>query len=50
MKPEFNVVLHYNFKIIFYDKQFENIQTKHTTELISFELQCFDSTFVDKLF
>jgi hypothetical protein len=44
------VVLLYNFKIIFYDKHFENIQAKHTTELISFEIQCFNSTFVDKLF
>ena len=43
-------MLLYNFKIIFYDKHFENIQAKHTTELISFEIQCFDSTFVDKLF
>ena len=50
MKTEFSVVLLYNFKIIFYDKHFENIQAKHTTELISFEIQCFDSTFVDKLF
>jgi hypothetical protein len=40
----------YNFKIIFYDKHFENIQAKHATELISFEIQCFDNTFVDKLF
>jgi hypothetical protein len=40
----------YNFKIIFYDKHIENIQAKHSTELISFEIQCFDSTFVDKLF
>ena len=44
------VVLLYNFKIIFYDKHFENIQAKHTTELFSFEIQCFDRTFVDKLF
>jgi hypothetical protein len=29
---------------------FENIEAKHATELISFEIQCFDSTFVDKLF
>jgi hypothetical protein len=36
--------------IIFYDKHFENIQAKHTTKLISFEIQCFDTTFVDKLF
>jgi hypothetical protein len=50
MKTEFSVVLLYNFKIIFYDKHFENIQAKHATELISFEIQCFDSTFVDKLF
>ena len=50
MKTEFSVVLLYNFKIIFYDKYFENIQAKHATELISFEIQCFDSTFVDKLF
>jgi hypothetical protein len=35
---------------MFYDKHFENIQAKHTTELISFEIQCFDRTFVDKLF
>jgi hypothetical protein len=27
-----------------------NIQAKHATELISFEIQCFDNTFVDKLF
>jgi hypothetical protein len=47
-KTEFYLVLLYNFKIIFYDKHFENIQAKHTTELISFEIQCFDSTFVDK--
>jgi hypothetical protein len=33
-----------------YDKHFENIQAKHTTELISFEIQCFDRIFVDKLF
>jgi hypothetical protein len=26
------------------------LQAKHTTELISFEIQCFDRTFVDKLF
>jgi hypothetical protein len=32
----------YNFKIIFYDKHFENIQAKYTTELISFEIQCFN--------
>ena len=25
-------------------------EAKHATELISFEIQCFDSTFVDKLF
>ena len=31
-------------------KNFENILAKHSTELISFEIQCFDSTFVDKLF
>jgi hypothetical protein len=36
IKTEFYVVLLYNFKIIFYDKHFENIQAKHTTELISF--------------
>jgi hypothetical protein len=41
MKTEFSVVLLYNFKIIFYDKYFENIQAKHATELISFEIQCF---------
>ena len=35
---------------MFYDKHFENIQAKHTTELISFKIQCCDSTFVDKLF
>jgi hypothetical protein len=46
---EFYVDLLYNFKIIFYDKHFENIQAKHTTELISFEIQCFDRTFVDKI-
>jgi hypothetical protein len=50
IKTEFYVVLLYNFKIIFYDKHFQNIQAKHATELISFEIQCFDSTFVDKLF
>jgi len=52
IKTEFYVVLLYYFKIILYDKHFENIQAKHTTELISFEIQCFDSTctFVDKLF
>jgi hypothetical protein len=44
------IVLLYNFKIIFYDKHFENIQAKHTIKLISFEIQCSDSTFVDKLF
>jgi hypothetical protein len=45
IKTEFNVVL-------LYDKHFENIQAKHKTELISLEIhvQCFDSTFVDKLF
>jgi hypothetical protein len=44
---ELNVVLLYNFKIIFYDKHFEIItQVKHTTELISFKTQCNDSTFV----
>ena len=31
IKTEFYVVLLYNFKIIFYDKHFENIQAKHTT-------------------
>ena len=31
IKTEFYVVLLYNFKIIFYDKHFENIQVKHTT-------------------
>ena len=50
MKTELYVVLLYNFKIIFYDKHFENIQAKHTTELISFEIQCFDRIFVDTLF
>ena len=50
IKTEFYVVLLYNFKIIFYDKHFENIQAKHTTELISFEIQCFERTFVDRLF
>jgi hypothetical protein len=50
IKTEFYVVLLYNFKIIFYDKHFENIQAKHTTELISFEIQSFDRIFVDKLF
>ena len=50
IKTEFYVVLLYNFKIIVYDKHFENIQAEHATELISFEIQCFDSTFVDKLF
>ena len=48
-KTEINVVLLYNFKLIFYDKHFENTQVQHTTELISFETQCNDSTFVDKL-
>ena len=28
----------FNFKMIFYDKHFENIQAKHTTELISLEI------------
>ena len=42
IKTELYVVLLYNFKIIFYDKHFENIQAKHTTELISFEIQCFN--------
>jgi hypothetical protein len=50
IKTEFYVVLLYNLKIIFYDKHFDNIQAKHTTELISFEIQCFDRTFVDRLF
>jgi hypothetical protein len=38
--------------VLLYDKHFENIQAKHKTELISLEIhvQCFDSTFVDKLF
>jgi hypothetical protein len=49
-KSEFNVVLLYNFKIIFYGKHSVNTQDKHTTKLISFETQCNDSTFVDKLF
>ena len=47
---EFNVILLYNFKIIFYEKHFENTQVKYTTKLISFQTQCNDSTFVDKLF
>ena len=46
---EFNVVLLYNLKIIFYEKHFENTQVKPTTKLISFQTQCNDSTFVDKL-
>jgi len=50
INSEFNVVLLYNFKIIFYGKHFENIQVKLTTKLISFQTQCNDSTFVDKLF
>jgi hypothetical protein len=33
-----------------YGKHFEITQVKHTTELISFQTQCNDSTFVDKLF
>ena len=49
IKTELNVVLVYNFKIIFYDKHFEITQVKHTTELISFKTQCNDSTFVDKV-
>jgi hypothetical protein len=32
IKTEFDVVLLYNFTIIFYDKPFENIQAKHPTE------------------
>jgi hypothetical protein len=48
IKTKFYAVLQYNFKIIFYDKHSENIQAKHTTELISFKIQY--STFVDKLF
>ena len=39
-----------NFKIIFYEKHFENTQVKHKTKLNSFQTQCNDSTFVDKLF
>ena len=50
IKTEFNVVLLYNFKIIFYDKHFKITQVKHTTELISFETQCKDSISVDKVF
>ena len=50
IKTEFNVVLLYNFKIIFYDKYFENTQVKHKTGLVSFEAQCNDSNIVDKLF
>jgi hypothetical protein len=50
INSEFNVVLLYNFKIIFYGKHFENTQVKLTTKLISFQTQCDDSTFVDKLF
>ena len=38
------------FPKAFDDKHFENIQAEHATELISFEIQCFDSIFVDKLF
>ena len=50
INSEFNVVLLYNFKIIFYEKHFENTQVKHTTKLISFQTQCNNSTFVDKFF
>ena len=50
INSKFNVVLLYNFKIIFYEKHFENTQAKHTTKLISFQTQCNDSTCVDKLF
>jgi hypothetical protein len=50
INSKFDVVLLYNFKIIFYEKHFENTQVKHTTKLISFQTQCNDSTFVDKLF
>ena len=42
IKTELYVDLLYNFKIIFYDKHFENIQATHSTELISFEIQCFN--------
>jgi hypothetical protein len=42
------ILCSFNFKIIFYDKHFENIQAKHTTELISFKIQCFDSTYASK--
>jgi len=44
------VVLLYNFKIIFYEKRFENRQGKHKTKLISFQTQCNVSTFKEKLF
>jgi len=49
-KTEFNVVLLHNFKIMFYDKHFENTQVKHNIWLVSFETQCNDSNIVDKLF
>ena len=32
------------------EKHFQNTQAKHTTKLISFQTQCNDSTFIDKLF
>jgi hypothetical protein len=32
INSEFNVVLVYNFKIIYYGKHFENTQVKHTTK------------------
>ena len=38
------------FYVVLLDKHFKKIQAKPTTELISFEIQCFDRTFVDKLF
>ena len=40
----------YSFTLIFYDKHVENTYAKHKIVLISFETQCNDSTFVDKLF
>ena len=50
INAEFNIVLLYNFKVIFYGKHFENTQVKHTTQLNSFQTQCNDNTCVDKLF
>jgi len=50
IKTEYNVVLLYTFKIIIYDKHFEITQVKPTPELICFETQCNDSTFIDNEF